>query len=228
MKLRIPPDVFTNHPSHFTMLLRGLRPLRAATVTRIPSTPVFTRRIASASIGTNSSEPPVPPPQPQAPSATAATPAQAKAPATTTIPQQLPYLVTRNNLGNLAVYQRSDRGGSLKRTLIKRAEGDVAALSRDVAEGLKLPQTDVKINNVTRHIVLKVCWLSASSRALLRSWFPTVLVFDFGCLQKIADQCSGTCPGSGYRIPEGTRILRSLRIELVCSSAEAQILNQKI
>lgn len=54
------------------------------------------------------------------------------------------------------MYQRSQRGGNRKLTLVKKAEGDLAALRTALAEGLQLADDDVKINQRTRHIVVEV------------------------------------------------------------------------
>lgn len=69
---------------------------------------------------------------------------------------QLPYFVNRNNLANLSVYQKSKRGGNFKVTLLKKAEGDLKALKADIRDALQLPDSDVSVNNVTRHIAVRV------------------------------------------------------------------------
>ncbi|KAI0468250.1 mitochondrial large subunit ribosomal protein-domain-containing protein [Xylaria cf. heliscus] len=69
--------------------------------------------------------------------------------------QQLPYFVGRNNLNNLGVYQQEKRGGNLKFTLLKKNEGDLQALKRDLGDALQLSNKDISVNSVTRHIAIK-------------------------------------------------------------------------
>ncbi|CAJ2509629.1 Uu.00g146550.m01.CDS01 [Anthostomella pinea] len=68
---------------------------------------------------------------------------------------QLPYFVGRNNLNNLSVYQLKKRGGNMKVTLLKKGEGNLQALKQDVKDALQLPDGDVSVNSVTRHIVVR-------------------------------------------------------------------------
>ncbi|KAI1158608.1 mitochondrial large subunit ribosomal protein-domain-containing protein [Nemania serpens] len=70
-------------------------------------------------------------------------------------PKQLPYFVGRNNLNNLAIYQKSKRGGNYKITILKRGEGDLAALKQDLKDVLQVPEDEVSVNSRTSHIVLK-------------------------------------------------------------------------
>lgn len=55
------------------------------------------------------------------------------------------------------VYTLSKRGGNMKLTKIRRIEGDVAALRTELQEALGLPQKEVVINQLTKHIIVKVC-----------------------------------------------------------------------
>ncbi|KAK6198417.1 hypothetical protein LQW54_010311 [Pestalotiopsis sp. IQ-011] len=70
-------------------------------------------------------------------------------------PQHLPYYVGRNRMNNIAVYERRDRGGNLKKTLLKKGEGNLQALRFDVAEALGLSEKDVKVNSITNHVEIK-------------------------------------------------------------------------
>ncbi|KAI0593995.1 mitochondrial large subunit ribosomal protein-domain-containing protein [Biscogniauxia sp. FL1348] len=67
----------------------------------------------------------------------------------------LPYYVGRNNLRNFGVYHKVKSGGNFKITLLKKGEGNLQALKRDIRDALGLPETDVSVNNVTRHIVIR-------------------------------------------------------------------------
>ncbi|ETS80761.1 hypothetical protein PFICI_08290 [Pestalotiopsis fici W106-1] len=71
-------------------------------------------------------------------------------------PQDLPYFVGRNRMNNMAVYERRYRGGNLKKTLLKKGEGNLQALRLDVAEALGVTEKDVKLNSITNHIEIKV------------------------------------------------------------------------
>lgn len=59
-------------------------------------------------------------------------------------------------MNNIAVYERRDRGGNLKKTLLKKGEGNLQALRFDVAEALGLSEKDVKVNSITNHVEIKV------------------------------------------------------------------------
>lgn len=71
-------------------------------------------------------------------------------------PQLLPYFVGRNRMDRLGIYQRRNRGGNLKKTLLKNGEGNLQALREDVARALGLTEKEVRVNNVTKHIEVKV------------------------------------------------------------------------
>ncbi|KAI1394607.1 hypothetical protein F4819DRAFT_481045, partial [Hypoxylon fuscum] len=107
-----------------------------------------TRCLTTTAEPSNSSSPATPPPSLE--------PASSSIPAKPQTPLPLPYFVGRNNFNNLSVYQRKKRGGNLKLTLVKRGEGDLMALKQDIREALQLDQNDVSINNVNKHIVIRV------------------------------------------------------------------------
>jgi large subunit ribosomal protein L49 len=50
------------------------------------------------------------------------------------------------------------RGGNMKLTKLRRIEGDVTALRNDLREALGLEEKEVTINQLTRHIIVKVCY----------------------------------------------------------------------
>ncbi|KAI1385958.1 mitochondrial large subunit ribosomal protein-domain-containing protein [Hypoxylon trugodes] len=68
---------------------------------------------------------------------------------------RLPYFVGRNNLNNLGVYHKQKQGGNLKITLLKHGDGDLRALKQDLKAALQLNDTDIAINNTTKHIVIR-------------------------------------------------------------------------
>ncbi|KAI2466942.1 hypothetical protein F4781DRAFT_332919 [Annulohypoxylon bovei var. microspora] len=113
--------------------------------------PIRTRCLSTTTI--ESSEPISSEPSPPLPSLESTTPS-------TTEPQpekqvSLPYFVGRNSLNNLSVYHKKKRGGNLKLTVLKNGEGDLRALKYDVKDALQLPEGDVSLNNVTKHIVIR-------------------------------------------------------------------------
>lgn len=58
-------------------------------------------------------------------------------------------------MDRLGIYQRRNRGGNLKKTLLKNGEGNLQALREDVARALGLTEKEVRVNNVTKHIEVK-------------------------------------------------------------------------
>ncbi|KAJ0109354.1 hypothetical protein J7T55_000279 [Diaporthe amygdali] len=79
----------------------------------------------------------------------------AAASAMSTQPRQLSYLVERTPSKNLSVYNDARAGGTKKQTVVKKIVGDARALRDEIAEELKFPKDDVKINPVTGHIKIK-------------------------------------------------------------------------
>ncbi|GAP90664.2 putative ribosomal protein L49 IMG2 [Rosellinia necatrix] len=67
----------------------------------------------------------------------------------------LRYFVGRNSLNNLGVYHRNKSGGNYKITMLKYAEGDLAALKKDLTFALGLKESEVNINRLTGHIMIK-------------------------------------------------------------------------
>lgn len=72
-------------------------------------------------------------------------------------------------MNNIAVYERRDRGGSLKKTLLKKGEGNLQALRFDIAEALGLTAKEVKVNTVTNHIEIKV----SGAQLVIHGFAPT-------------------------------------------------------
>ncbi len=66
------------------------------------------------------------------------------------------YHVSRTASRNLPVYNDRKSGGTRKLTLIRKVAGDSSALLRDMRDDLSLPDDEIKVNPVTRHIVIKV------------------------------------------------------------------------
>ncbi|KAK8100871.1 mitochondrial 54S ribosomal protein mL49 [Apiospora kogelbergensis] len=132
------------------MSWRTLTPLRAATAVRLPfaahnaATPICARFLTTATTQT----------PPQAPIATPSELSSAAATGPARSIPALPYFVGRTHLNKLAVYQRKTQGTRLM-TLVKKGEGNLQALKQDIAQFLDIPTHDVKVGNVTGHILVK-------------------------------------------------------------------------
>jgi len=68
----------------------------------------------------------------------------------------LPYHIHRTPSQQLPVYKLAKRGGSLKQTRLRKIEGDVKALRGDLMEALGLGEGEVKVNQLTGHVLIKV------------------------------------------------------------------------
>lgn len=56
------------------------------------------------------------------------------------------------------MYHLNKRGGNMYITKVKHIEGDIDALKADLQHELRLQEPkDVVINQLTRHIIVKVC-----------------------------------------------------------------------
>jgi large subunit ribosomal protein L49 len=70
--------------------------------------------------------------------------------------QSLPYAVARTPSNQFPVYLLEKRGGNLKQTKLRKIEGDVNVLRKDLVEALGLEDGQAVINQLTRHIIIKV------------------------------------------------------------------------
>jgi large subunit ribosomal protein L49 len=71
--------------------------------------------------------------------------------------QPKPYRISLTPSKQYPVYTLKKRGGNMKLTKLRRIEGDVNALRTELQEALGLEQKEVVINQLTRHIIVKVC-----------------------------------------------------------------------
>ncbi len=76
--------------------------------------------------------------------------------ATDAIPPQQPYFIRRSSFGNFPIYHLRKRGGNLLQTVIRKTEGDVEALRAELMQEFQLGEKEVLVNQLTRHITLKV------------------------------------------------------------------------
>jgi large subunit ribosomal protein L49 len=67
-----------------------------------------------------------------------------------------PYRITRTPSNNYPIYTLAKRGGNMKLTKLRRIEGDVNVLRKDLQLALGMDEKDVVINQLTRHIIVKV------------------------------------------------------------------------
>ena len=51
---------------------------------------------------------------------------------------------------------KAKRGGNLKQTRLRKIEGDIAALRAELQEALKLDEKECVVNQLTKHIIIKV------------------------------------------------------------------------
>lgn len=146
------------------MFLRSIRPFTKAPSASFIQTPtrfVLPIRVRSFATATIETDPPSSTSteeesSPLSSSSFETTTAASSTFTTPTPPRQLPYFVERNPFNNFGVYQQKKRGGNLKVTLLKKGAGDLVALKNDLIDALQLRAEEVSINNVTKHIMLKV------------------------------------------------------------------------
>ena len=67
-----------------------------------------------------------------------------------------PYHVSRTPSQQLPIYLLAKRGGNLHQTRVKKIEGDIATLRKELQQALVIDEEDIKINQLTRHIIIKV------------------------------------------------------------------------
>ncbi|MCJ1442720.1 MAG: hypothetical protein MMC23_003217 [Stictis urceolatum] len=70
-------------------------------------------------------------------------------------PQSLTYHVERTGSKQLPIYHLAKRGGNLHQTRIRRISGNVQDLKQDLQKNLELQDDHIKINPLTRHIIIK-------------------------------------------------------------------------
>ena len=66
------------------------------------------------------------------------------------------YHVGRTPSNQLPIYLLAKRGGNLQQTRIKKIQGDIAELRKQLRQSLMVDEKDIKINQLTGHIVIKV------------------------------------------------------------------------
>ena len=69
----------------------------------------------------------------------------------------LSYHVNRTPSKQLPIYHLAKRGGNLKQTRIRKISGDIAGLRHDLQHALGLKEEHIVINQLTKHIIIKVC-----------------------------------------------------------------------
>lgn len=93
----------------------------------------------------------------------------------------LPYFIRRTGSNQLPIYLLTKAGGTKQQTLIRKTEGDMEALKSDLATYLGLPVnqsrsskaakgTDIAINSLTGHIVVKVCYVACIGCGFIVRW----------------------------------------------------------
>ena len=69
---------------------------------------------------------------------------------------RLPYYIHRTASQQLPIYKLAKRGGNLRQTRLRKVEGDLARLRSDLQDALSLESEHIKINPLTKHIIIKV------------------------------------------------------------------------
>lgn len=70
--------------------------------------------------------------------------------------QALPYHIHRTASQQLPVYHLAKRGGNLHQTKVRKIDGDINALRNDLQRALGLKEEHIVINQLTRHVIIKV------------------------------------------------------------------------
>lgn len=109
---------------------------------------------AAVTATTTKRTPPPPPPPAKAQSPAASEVAEISTPeaAATAAPKPtLPFSVGRTPSKNYPIYELAKRGGNKKLTTIKKVVGDRIVFRKNVARGLGLSPSDVKLSTLTGH-----------------------------------------------------------------------------
>jgi large subunit ribosomal protein L49 len=67
------------------------------------------------------------------------------------------YHVSKSHSQNYPVYSEFKRGGNLHLTTVRRITGDLSALRDELRVFLNKKDGEVKINQLTSHVIVKVC-----------------------------------------------------------------------
>ncbi|KAL8909182.1 MAG: hypothetical protein Q9207_000356 [Kuettlingeria erythrocarpa] len=104
-----------------------------------PSKPTSKKKAAIASRSINLDPPPIP-----------------------DINRPLAYHIYRTPSKQLPVYHLAKRGGNLLQTRLRKIDGDIMKLKLELQQALGLRQEEISINQLTRHIIIKVRFVSAA------------------------------------------------------------------
>lgn len=92
------------------------------------------------------------------PSPTSPAPPTSSPASSTILRASEPYTVSRTPTRGLPVYQLSKSGGNLKLTRVRKLGGALETLRKQLEETLRPEPEYVKINPLTGHIIIKVCF----------------------------------------------------------------------
>ena len=92
---------------------------------------------------------------------------------------KLPYYIHRTASQQLPIYKLAKRGGNLRQTRLRKVEGDIGRLRSDLQEALGLENEHIKINQLTKHIIIKVfsvsqCSLTTTKMLISRAGLETI------------------------------------------------------
>ena len=68
----------------------------------------------------------------------------------------LAYHVHRTASRQLPIYHLAKRGGNLHQTRIRKIDGNLMELKKDLRQALGLTEEQIAVNQLTRHIIIKV------------------------------------------------------------------------
>lgn len=70
----------------------------------------------------------------------------------------LPYHIHRTASLQLPIYHLAKRGGNLHQTRIRKIDGNLMELKKDLTEALGVKAEHIAVNQLTKHIIIKVCY----------------------------------------------------------------------
>lgn len=78
------------------------------------------------------------------------------------ITEPLAYHIYRTPSKQLPVYHLAKRGGNLLQTRLRKIDGDIMKLKLELQQALGLRQEEISVNQLTRHIIIKVRFVGAA------------------------------------------------------------------
>lgn len=67
----------------------------------------------------------------------------------------LRYTVGRTASKQLPIYTEYKRGGARVQTRIRKVDGDPTQLAKDLEKDLQIPEKDISVNLLTKHVIVR-------------------------------------------------------------------------